>query len=875
MDGSSALSLLLTFCLSFAAYGGGAGRRVIVVPNFHPASCGWLANWSVERNYCANSYLDHLDRVRDDASYNFAISEVNNMMAILAFTPDRFEELKARIREGRAEPCNAFFLEPTINLSGGEALVKCGIEGIRWQREVLGFKPRLAWMIDVTGMHEQMPQISAGLGLDGFAYCRHNPTGYAIHWAESPDGTRALAVSPGPYAGFNSDWRMLFKSEKPLGEKELDGIIADIEFRADPTVPTVEEICRRYSPSGGEVRRTPSGAPILVFGGSGDYSLAPMYKGYPVEFIRQLKERAPHFNLQFSTPGKYLDAVLPGLKSGAIRLPTVRGGSAFNYNSFWIQNPRVKTWFRRCEQNLAAAEMLATIGSLKARFKYPVDALHRGWLLTSLNMDRNTLWGAAGGMVFEHPSSWDARDRFEWIEKAARDISLSAARSLHGQGDGLILFNPLNWERSDPVDVPGIGLCKPTLPSMGFAVPPPADASTRTNAPAIIETAFYSLRIDPATGSLASLRLKPSKREIFGGPANVIVAERSKKPGHNTGDHMANREERQAITNSCQFPVTITCERGAIATTLHIRSEFIGGGAMVRTIRCYQDHPRIDFDVELNDIPDPTVVLAEFPLAEDIAEVRRGIPYGFSHGAWASVPPIAASNRGLNGWTHGIVPAVRWSHYQLAGGFGVALMDRGLTGRELTGRTPAIFLLNTSEKYRGYPNPWLSGKGKHRLSYALLAHETPWAEARIPRIAWEFSFPPIAITGITEIEPNSFLQTSENVIVEAVRREGTHIELRLAECLGMNGTASITLSLPHENAVVTDMLGSGGKELSGGPSYEFPVRPQQIVTLRFKTKEIVDAVKPLLKWDELVPAGKLEALRQYRPDAKGHPPAGS
>ena len=23
-----------------------------VVANFHPASCGWLANWSVERNYC-------------------------------------------------------------------------------------------------------------------------------------------------------------------------------------------------------------------------------------------------------------------------------------------------------------------------------------------------------------------------------------------------------------------------------------------------------------------------------------------------------------------------------------------------------------------------------------------------------------------------------------------------------------------------------------------------------------------------------------------------------------------------------------------------------------------------------------------------------
>ena len=32
--------------------------EVFVVPNFHPASCGWLTDWSTERNYCANDYLD-------------------------------------------------------------------------------------------------------------------------------------------------------------------------------------------------------------------------------------------------------------------------------------------------------------------------------------------------------------------------------------------------------------------------------------------------------------------------------------------------------------------------------------------------------------------------------------------------------------------------------------------------------------------------------------------------------------------------------------------------------------------------------------------------------------------------------------------------
>src|SRR4051812_22278823 len=57
-------------------------RKVYLVPNFHPASCGWLTTFSKERVYCANSYLNHLDRVRDDPHYEFVMSEVNNIIAI-------------------------------------------------------------------------------------------------------------------------------------------------------------------------------------------------------------------------------------------------------------------------------------------------------------------------------------------------------------------------------------------------------------------------------------------------------------------------------------------------------------------------------------------------------------------------------------------------------------------------------------------------------------------------------------------------------------------------------------------------------------------------------------------------------------------------
>jgi hypothetical protein len=284
-------------------------------------------------------------------------------------------------------------------------------------------------------------------------------------------------------------------------------------------------------------------------------------------------------------------------------------------------------------------------------------------------------------------------------------------------------------------------------------------------------------------------------------------------------------------------------------------------------MRFYKDYPRIDFVTMLNEIPDRTVVVAEFPLAEDITEVRRGIPYGFSHGAWSKPNPE------LHGWTKGITPAVRWSHYTLAGGGGVALLDKGLSGRELTEKTPIIFLFNATEKYNGYPNSCLSGRVQQYLEYALVAHDSAWREARIPQRAWEYNCPTIELAGEVPDALQSFLQTSDNVIVEALRREGPDIELRMVEAFGYPGEASVTLNLPHTDARLTDLVGGNARKIEGGPTYKFPIRAQQIVTMRFKAPSAVPDVKPLTKWDELVPESKREALNT-RLDMKGHPPRG-
>ncbi len=853
----------LASCAVLAGPAGAGKRRIYIVPNFHPASCGWLTNFSMERVYCANSYFDHLDRVRTDPNYAFVLSECNNMIAMLNFRPDREAELKAAVKSGRVELVNGFFLESTTNLSGGEALVRLGIEGLRWQQQVFGVRPRFAWCIDICGTHPQMAQITAGLGLEAFVYTRGNNTGSALHWLEAPDGTKVPAISPGHY----SDVGNIFAATGPLTGEQRAALEKQFEVKA---------------------KMAPAGAPMLAFGGYGDYNLAPKRPESPAAFLQEWAQVEPGLEVRFSTLGQYMDEVGPKLKSGSISIPTMRGGGGYFFLSFWIQNPRVKTAYRRCEHQLQAAEMLAAAASLRTGHAYPAESLYQSWLQMFLNMDRNTLWGAAGGMVFEHETSWDASDRFRSVEMASKRVMDEAGRAQQGVGRGAALFNALHWRRRDPVvlgaafanggaagdgarealpdgrvlwmaDLPSTSLTPVRRSGVAAAQPQPVEL------PAMIENRYYSARVDPKSGNLESLKLKPSGREMLAGGGNLVVAEKPGKQEGDPGDHMLWRGQRHRLGTAADAAVKVTAARGPVALTVTAEGALLGTPCR-RMMRFYHDSPRIDFETTLNDVPDRTVVVAEFPLARDVAEVRRAIPYGFTHGAWPE--PTEA----LPGRNQGITPAVRWSHYGLQGGGGLSLLDRGLSGRELTGRTPVIFLLNTTNKYYGYPNSWLSGEGRHVLEYAVLAHDGEWAGAGIARAAWEYNSPVYVIEG-GAASAAPLLETSSNVIVESMRRYGKWLEVRMAEVLGEAGRAEIRLNLPHRGAELTNFAGAEARPLPGGPKYGFPVRPQQIVTLRVGVDSEIAEPKPLLDWGPLAPEAKRAALKRYSSE-KGHPPRG-
>lgn len=838
------------------------------MPNTHGTVAGWLVDFDTERNYVLNNYIEHLRLASQVPEYRFVWSEVPNLISLLELEPGREAELRERLRAGQAELVNALFLEADLSLPGGETLARLGVEGIRWQQQVFGVRPRFLWAIDITGAHRQLPQIAARLGLDAVVFTRNNPAGRTAFWWRAPDGTRALAVTAPHYM----ELRELFQSPDPQ-----DGVMTAAVRRS------VEERLA-YSPA-------PDLA--LFLGGASDYSLPPAMAGRVRDFLAAWRARHPQISLRFSTMSQYLEALRTRM-GRETQLPEYAGDVAFCFNGFWADMPEVKRTFRRTELMMGAAEMMASAASLLRRKPYPARQLHEAWLLLLLNSDRNAIWGAGAGAAFRSASHWDVWDRFAGAEQR---LQQALQHAVSARGGDPVVVNPLNWEREDPFRAR-----LPAGSTLAGAVCQEEDPETRTArcrmripeaqaaparlepgrpavpagspVPARIRTRHYTALLDPETGDFSALFSSLGKQILSAGSGRFQLESPPDKIAPVAADFMAPRRQRTPHP-ACSAPARTSARRGALAVVVdtdldcpdfHLR----------KTIWFYHDFPRIDFDIELELRRSGVLATVDFPFAGRVRRRTRGIPFGFSEGPpaerWLEPQPYfmaRAAEHHLFGYSAAVMPALGWSDYGLAGGGGLTLIDDGLPMHEFAPDRLTLGLLNAVSAYRGLPNEELKGIGRHRFRFALLPHEGDWREAEAPRRAREFQAEPLLFERGAPLP--ALIRTSGNLMLEAVRRQGRDLEVRLTEWKGKPGMAWVECLLPHRSARRTNLLGEEPRPLRRASKYQFAVMPQEIVTLRFGLDSAVETPPALRAWDTLVPEAKRAGLKM-RTRETGHPP---
>ena len=129
---------------------------------------GWL--WTVRqtREKAQRSFFTVLKLMEQYPEYKFMSSQVPLYKAIKEECPEKYEEIKKRIADGRWEVEGAMYVEADCNLTSGESLVRQVLYGKKFFKEEFGVDSKVLWLPDVFGYSAALPQILRKGGVDKF-----------------------------------------------------------------------------------------------------------------------------------------------------------------------------------------------------------------------------------------------------------------------------------------------------------------------------------------------------------------------------------------------------------------------------------------------------------------------------------------------------------------------------------------------------------------------------------------------------------------------------------------------------------------------------------------------------------------------------------
>ena len=389
----------------------------------------WL--WDVEETWEAaqRTFTSVLNLQQDFPELIFCHSTPALYEWIEQNRPDLFNKIKRQIELGKWEVTAGLWVEPELNTVGGESIIRQVLYGQRYVWEKFGKFSSVAWLPDTFGFCWQLPQILQGGNIKYFATqkLRWNDLTefpFEIFWWEAPDKSRIFSfmlppigenIEPVKMAKYAYEWQL------KTGEKNVFWLPGVGDHGGGPTRDMLE-ISRRWQKSG----------------------------FFPV--------------LEFSTAENFF-AELVEKNSGIFPVWQDELYLEFHRGCYTTHADQ-KRRNRRCENLLYQAELFAVFASIMTGAFYRKNDLEMAWKLVLFNQFHDILPGSAIPEAYVNVNhNWSEAERLgkeilaEAMGKVAADVNVSPPFPLDTFADGMIypiiVFNSLNWQRSELVSVPG------------------------------------------------------------------------------------------------------------------------------------------------------------------------------------------------------------------------------------------------------------------------------------------------------------------------------------------------------------------------------------------------------------------------------------
>ncbi len=156
---------------------------------------GWLWPIRETRRKAGRTFATALRLMEEYPEYKFGASQAQLYEWVKEDYPLLFEKIKERIAEGRWECQGSMWVEPDMNLIGGEAMVRQCLYGKKFWKAEFDLEIDNLWLPDVFGYSAALPQILKKSGIEYFMTQKisWNETNlfphHTFYW-EGIDGTR-------------------------------------------------------------------------------------------------------------------------------------------------------------------------------------------------------------------------------------------------------------------------------------------------------------------------------------------------------------------------------------------------------------------------------------------------------------------------------------------------------------------------------------------------------------------------------------------------------------------------------------------------------------------------------------------------------------
>jgi alpha-mannosidase len=819
----------------------------------------WLWPWTETVEVVRNTFRSALDLMREYPDFKFSMSSARTYVWMEEKYPNLFKEIQQRVKEGRWEIVGGMWVEPDLNMPGGESLVRQILIGKTYFRKKFGVDVKIGWNPDSFGYSWQLPQIYKKSGIDMFVTQKliwaHEFTTfpYKLFWWEAPDGSRLLTYFPHNYASG----------------------IEPVEMAKDVSVwlPSI------YGTN------PPPGSEMLHLYGVGDHGGGPT-RTMLDNATRWMQPDLVYPKLEFSTASAFFDSLQPKLSK--MNVPAWRDELYFEYHrGVFTTQAETKKRIRTTEEAVLNAEKFSAF-AMSYGHPYPVDDFDRAWK-DLLFDDFHDIFPGSGIAV----NYLDAKRNLEDVQRVAKGVLDSSLTEISdridttGPGTAVVVFNPLAWSRDEmittdvtlPAEVTGVQVVaasgdpvptqlldvgpanrvrvafRATVPSLGYAtyyVRPigklPGPKALVTASDATLENEFVKVVVDPQTGCMTSLfdkrsnteALAPSKSDT-GGPQDRVCGNLLQtfydKPKQWDAWNIDADFEKQHWDLDHADEVKLV-ENSPYRAILRIKNHF-QNSTFVRDIIVSAGSPRVDVKTTANWHEKHILLKVAVPVSVQADKATFEIPYG------SIERPTTRNTKAEQGKFE--VPGLHWADLSDAK-HGLSLLNDCKYGYDAKSNVLRLSLLRSPE----WPDPH-ADEGLHEFTYSLYPHGGTWKDALTVRQGYDLNYPLIARQTTQHTGPlpdhASMLQLeATNVVLTAVKKaedENAWI-LRFYEWAGKESDVTLHSNAPVQAAEETDLMERSQQPLkTDGKNVTIHTKPFEIKTVKLRMPETAaEAAKP-------------------------------